>query len=801
MLTRLAVAVTLLLALSSSLAAQSSRGKDFWTGFMFNVFGDGVPVKISLYVSTRSAVTGLVTIPGIGWQKPFSIPANSGLLIDLPGDQLISEVSEARESKAVHLVASDTVDVFAMNYVTKSTDASPILATGALGTDYRVITYGPTSLGTRILPSQFMVIAAENGTEVEIVPSGFTLGGNIAGKPFRVTLDTGQIYQVQSQNDLTGSTVRSVNGKPFALLCGDASAAIPNGFLYVDHVYEQAYPLERWGMEFGVVPLATRKGGDTYRILAASNGTTVSIDGQAPFSLNAGEFRELLLSGPTRIHSTAPIVVAQFSNSSSFDLVEDADPFMLLLNPSDMRRRDLIFDAFQIPEISKHFVNIVIATAGVRWINLDGNPVGGSFTPFPTDPDYSYATIEVKGGSHTIYSPVGYIAYAYGFGEAESYGYSTGTVDLPCRAPTVTSVGKLDFCEGDSVELDGGADYLSYRWSTGDTTRSIVARAGGVYTVTTTDSGGCVQTSTPITVTVTPVPAGSIAVAGDTDLCPCDSIVLTAPQALNYRWTTGDTTRSIVVRSAGTYGVTSANNALCSVTLAPVTVRERLTGAVVVAAGADSAEPGGKVTFPIYMRSASGLAGCGAPEFAMTLRFNASLLHPDAIDGATVLHDEVVSGERRISLRGVRNGDTLLRLECTALLGDAESTPIAIDSFRWEGCSLIPTDTSAGRFVLTSLCRDGGPRLVTSGGAALKRSLPDPADASCTIEYTLAENGPTRLYLVDASGRYAGAIDDGDRAPGDYGVTVDLSSLPPGLYWCVLETPTQRISRAMHVVR
>ena len=121
------------------------------------------------------------------------------------------------------------------------------------------------------------------------------------------------------------------------------------------------------------------------------------------------------------------------------DLVDDADPFMIMLNPNDMRRRELIFNAYQIPEIGKHFVNIAIATVGTRWITLDGNPITSSFTPFASDPDYSWATIEVRGGTHRIYSPVGCIPYVYGFGEAESYGYSTGAVDIPCRAPLVRS--------------------------------------------------------------------------------------------------------------------------------------------------------------------------------------------------------------------------------------------------------------------------------------------------------------------------------------------------------------------------
>ena len=53
--------------------------------------------------------------------------------------------------------------------------------------------------------------------------------------------------------------------------------------------------------------------------------------------------------------------------------------------------------------------------------------MGGSFAVVPLDPNYSYARIPVQAGTHTITSDSGFNAIAYGFGSAESYGYSAGT--------------------------------------------------------------------------------------------------------------------------------------------------------------------------------------------------------------------------------------------------------------------------------------------------------------------------------------------------------------------------------------
>jgi len=55
----------------------------------------------------------------------------------------------------------------------------------------------------------------------------------------------------------------------------------------------------------------------------------------------------------------------------------------------------------------------------------------------------------------------------------------------------VTPSGPTTFCPGDSVILTGNEGYVSYRWNTGDTTRTIVARYNGIYTLFVRDSNEC----------------------------------------------------------------------------------------------------------------------------------------------------------------------------------------------------------------------------------------------------------------------------------------------------------------------
>jgi hypothetical protein len=72
---------------------------------------------------------------------------------------------------------------------------------------------------------------------------------------------------------------------------------------------------------------------------------------------------------------------------------------------------------------------------------------------------------------------------------------------------TVDADGPLSFCEPDSVTLQAPAGYASYKWSTGDTTRSIVVWTSGSYSCTVKTADGRTGISDTLQVTVHPLPA------------------------------------------------------------------------------------------------------------------------------------------------------------------------------------------------------------------------------------------------------------------------------------------------------
>jgi hypothetical protein len=146
-------------------------------------------------------------------------------------------------------------------------------------------------------------------------------------------------------------------------------------------------------------------------------------------------------------------------------------------------------------------------------------------------------------------------------GIAERYNVTVSNTIVP----NVAVKGSPTFCEGDSVKLSAPGGYDSYKWSTGDTTRQITVNSAGIYTVRVISSEGCEGTSAPVMITVVEQPTPTIAVNGPLSFCEGDSVLLIAPAGyLDYRWSNGQTTPTITVKSTGTYMVSVTNATGCN---------------------------------------------------------------------------------------------------------------------------------------------------------------------------------------------------------------------------------------------
>jgi PKD repeat protein len=99
---------------------------------------------------------------------------------------------------------------------------------------------------------------------------------------------------------------------------------------------------------------------------------------------------------------------------------------------------------------------------------------------------------------------------------------------------SISPAGPVTICKGNFVVLTAPLG-VSYLWSTGATTDTIHAYNNGNYTVTVTDSDGCVYTTAPVSVIVNPLPPATI--SGPSKICDGQCITLSGPSGpYTYQW-------------------------------------------------------------------------------------------------------------------------------------------------------------------------------------------------------------------------------------------------------------------------
>ncbi len=149
-------------------------------------------------------------------------------------------------------------------------------------------------------------------------------------------------------------------------------------------------------------------------------------------------------------------------------------------------------------------------------------------------------------------------------------------------ASVIAAVGSSAICAGGSVVLSGN---VGGTWSTGATTATLTVTTPGDYYVTNTNTCGSV-TSNHITVTTAPAATASVITAGGaTTFCAGGNVVLSGN--VGGTWSTGATTATLTVTTAGNYYVTNTNTcgSVTSNHIA-VTVNPAPTASVITAGGA-----------------------------------------------------------------------------------------------------------------------------------------------------------------------------------------------------------------------
>lgn len=559
----------------------TTKGKDFWLGFTENEFVQGLALEI--YITSENRATVNLSNPLGTFRNTKIVEPGTSSLVILPGELMPRE--EGLNNFGIHITSDSDISIYALNKLSLSVDATMVLPTEALDTEYYVMAHvKQDTLENDARESNMLIVATEDDTEIEVVPSVDTFRGWSAGETQTIILHAGQTYQVKSNSDLTGTFVRSVVGpdrncKKIAVFGGNRSTNVGDCGASKDHLMEQMTPVSSWGEEFLFVPYQSRVGGDLVKVMASVDGTKVQISGIGTIELDAGEYyTNESLDGVRSISSDKPISIGQFSRSQGCD-GNPSDPFMILLSPIDQGIKSITFSALPTLSALVHHLTLVTSRDNLNGILLDGVDITDQFTIIG---DAAYATVTFGPGDHSLVANESVIPYVYAYGNEESFGYvagmSLGNEDLALVAQSLEIEGESDAnCVDSPVELSAnfvvpaGTEPLfdTFEWDFGDgntgfgETTNHVYDTPGEYEVVLVASNGrskCNNTATMMKkIRVRPVAVADF--IGPLSVCPDVMGIeyeVEGPVGNTYEWfirggviTNGGTGRKITVNWGG----------------------------------------------------------------------------------------------------------------------------------------------------------------------------------------------------------------------------------------------------------
>jgi hypothetical protein len=321
-----------------------------------------------------------------------------------------------------------------------TTDASLLYPVPSYDYIYQVLGYKVT-IG---VSSYIVIIAANDNTEVEVIPSVATIAGpgipaGSPGIPFVLQLDEGDVAQIATMDaviGMTGTEVLTDENHPVGVLSGTECTNTGQGAC--DHMEDMLTGVRLWGQEFVASRMPVRQlnqpEATIWQIYASEDNTTVTIDADvevtglpnSPAMLDKGEKLEFMASGsmanPGDFHIEAdkPIAVMGYLIGVN---AGDGDPAMVLMSPVQQYLPRYVV---LVPGTWINDYLVITRMAGAT-VHVDGVPVDEmAFVPVGNG-DYEVARVLTPDGVHTVDGlgdPCSVVVV--GFDSYDSYAYLGG---------------------------------------------------------------------------------------------------------------------------------------------------------------------------------------------------------------------------------------------------------------------------------------------------------------------------------------------------------------------------------------
>lgn len=415
----------------------STLGTDFWVAFMPNWYDDDDDsYKISIGGPRACSVT--IANPLTSRIRTIQIAANTITDVDLLESECWQPGSCVIRNKGFHITSDDSVQVMVYNHSgTQSSCAATMLyTTASLGNEYFVQTY-PSTISDPQAHSQFSILAIQDSTVVDITYSGTTSTGVSSGSTQTITLNAGQVFQVQgarSNGDLTATRITSIEHEclPFAVFMGNSATNCPSTNLNSsDHTFVQAIPTRAWQTEWLLTPSYVGNQ-DVVRVTAKANATQVIADGLLLSTLSRGQTYEFQITQPVHLVTSEPALVVQYlCGRPSTQQGAFGDVASFVPNSISCASRYSVFKTLPMNRRGAYpnywYLNVVAPTSEVSLLSLDNTPLTIA-SQMMTDTMYSVVRMYLTDGNHVLStSGSGFYAHSYGLSENyEAYAVSLG---------------------------------------------------------------------------------------------------------------------------------------------------------------------------------------------------------------------------------------------------------------------------------------------------------------------------------------------------------------------------------------
>ena len=436
--------------------SSSLEGTSFVVGFMANeVLEDGGDPRVQIFIASQYDATVTFTSRVQGTYTVF-VRANT-VQIETMNVMHVVNTSERRFPRAVFVTSDVPVVVYTLNTLAQSSDSYTAIPIKHCGTQYYTVnrptdwyrgSASPLSRIPRV--GEFMVMATEDNTYVDLVTTTATRGGVPARTPWRIFLSKGDCYLVQALptrfggDDLTGSSISA--SAPVAVISGHVRASMPlDSMSSKDHLVEQLPPVNLWGKSYATTPFVSSVRGDVIKIMASSIDQDIFLvtrSGGKTFRINnPGEWRDTSLSGPAYWYSSKPFFVTQFMTSVyGPDLY--TDPAMVVVPAIEQFVNSALFQ-FPILEESGYpnqqhfyFVNVVADSIALSTLKLDTTLIRQLAPQINVQrvPGTSlhWATLQLQRGAFVITADTGtFGGVMYGTSVVDSYANMIGVTYEP----------------------------------------------------------------------------------------------------------------------------------------------------------------------------------------------------------------------------------------------------------------------------------------------------------------------------------------------------------------------------------